>query len=89
MNKKEFIVLSVLRTIIYIKISTKMKTLLINIKNLFPYLFLIAVYFIFVNIEATRDNITVEENVKINIDNNSEIKKVDLTIPIPVIPYDQ
>tara|TARA_Y100001968_G_scaffold309073_1_gene328525 strand:+ start:96 stop:296 length:201 start_codon:yes stop_codon:yes gene_type:complete len=66
-----------------------MKTLLINIKNLFPYLFLIAVYFIFVNIEATRDNITVEENVKINIDNNSEIKKVDLTIPIPVIPYDQ
>ena len=69
-----------------------MKTLLINIKNLFPYLFLIAVYFFFVNMEATRDNIKVEENVKINIDNinnNSEIKKVDVTIPIPVIPYNE
>ena len=71
---------------------TKMKTLIINIKNLFPYFFLIAVYFIFVNIEASRDKIIVEENVKINIDskdNNSEIKKIDVTFPIPVIPYDQ
>ena len=72
-----------------------MKSLFKNIKNLLPYLLLIAIYFFFVNFEARRN----QENYPDN--NNSKVEK-DLTskdklynnnssirISIPVIPYSQ
>ena len=55
--------------------------ILINIKNLIPYLLLIAVYFFFVNLEARKSQLTNEEYYnKANNDNetnntNSLIKK--------------
>ena len=67
-----------------------MKSLLINVKNLLPYLFLICIYFFFINIEArkTYKNST-KKNVEKNtsIDKKSDIDKVNLRITIPVIPY--
>ena len=62
-----------------------------NIKNLFPYFLLIAIYFFFVNLEARKDKIknlnSEKEEVvtddRLGIDNNS------VRITIPVIPYNQ
>ncbi len=65
-----------------------MKSLFVNIKNLIPYLFLIFIYFFFVNIEA-RKNLDSTDTLK---DNNNEQKTIDSKnnkrIQIPVIPYD-
>ena len=67
-----------------------MKSFLINVKNLLPYLFLVVIYFFFINIEArkTYKNST-KKNVEKNtsIDKKSDIDKVNLRITIPVIPY--
>ena len=70
-----------------------MKSLLINIKNLIPYLILISIYFFFVNLEARND-----KHIYLNKNNNIEKRKepkeyvpdpneYSLRIEIPVIPY--
>ena len=67
-----------------------MKSLLINVKNLLPYLFLVCIYFFFINIEArkTYNNSTKEnDNKNTSNDKKSDINKVNLRISIPVIPY--
>ena len=60
-----------------------------NIRNLLPYLLLVAIYFFFVNIEARKDkNInldTQKERKPTNI--KSSIDDENLRIKIPVIPY--
>ena len=70
-----------------------MKTVLVNLKNLIPYLFLISIYFIFINIEAKKAQRTeyiksIEKKTKIK-DKYSSDNKIDLRIEIPVVPYNQ
>ncbi len=67
-----------------------MKSLLINIKNLIPYLILIAIYFFFVNIEAKK-NQTKTLNIYLEQTNQSksDIEEKNRIISIPVIPYNQ
>tara|TARA_B100000579_G_C22797476_1_gene837945 strand:- start:1323 stop:1514 length:192 start_codon:yes stop_codon:yes gene_type:complete len=60
-----------------------------NIRNLLPYLLLITIYFLFVNLEARKDknkNSEIENTVN---DNRSEIDDKSLRITIPVVPYNQ
>ena len=62
-----------------------------NIKNLLPYLLLIAIYFFFVNLEAKNDkktNRTNENETKLIEEKSSEQYK-EQKIKIPVIPYKQ
>ena len=62
-----------------------------NIKNLLPYLLLIAIYFFFVNLEARKDNETIRTNdneAKLIEEKSSEENKQQ-RIKIPVIPYKQ
>ena len=62
-----------------------------NIKNLLPYLLLIAIYFFFVNLEAGKDietNRTNENEAKLIEEKSSEQNKQQ-RIKIPVIPYKQ
>ena len=62
-----------------------------NIKNLLPYLLLIAIYFFFVNLEARKDyetNRTNENEAKL-IEEKSSEKNKQQRIKIPVIPYKQ
>ena len=69
----------------YIKESIK------NIKNLLPYLLLIAIYFFFVNLEAGRDKETnrTNENESMLIEEKSTEQNKQQRIKIPVIPYKQ
>ena len=62
-----------------------------NIKNLLPYLLLIAIYFFFVNLEARKDNETIRtnENEAKLIEEKSSEQNKQQTIKIPVIPYKQ
>ena len=62
-----------------------------NIKNFFPYLLLIAIYFFFVNIEAGKDkkNNRTNENEYILTDKESRHLNKQQRIKIPVIPYKQ
>ena len=62
-----------------------------NIKNLLPYLLLIAIYFFFVNLEAGRDKETNRrnENESLLIEEKSTEKNKQQRIKIPVIPYKQ
>ena len=69
-----------------------MKSFLINVKNLLPYLILICIYFFFINVEARKTyNNSTKENDNNNTSNEkkSDIKKVNLRISIPVIPYNE
>ncbi len=72
-----------------------MKSFLLKIKNLFPYLLLIATYFFFVNIEARNGqkkliyNKNIIENKMHSIHKENEIRKSGQRISIPVIPYSQ
>jgi len=69
-----------------------MKSFLINVKNLLPYLILICIYFFLINIEARKTyNNSTKENDNNNTSNEkkSDIKKVNLRISIPVIPYNE
>ena len=64
-----------------------MKNLFLNIRNLVPYIILICIYFIFINIEASnykRNTKKIESIVIKNEKKDKHIKKV-----IPVIPYNQ
>ena len=62
-----------------------------NIKNLLPYLLLIAIYFFFVNLEARKDNETnrTNENEAMLIEEKSSEQNKQQRIKIPVIPYKQ
>jgi len=62
-----------------------------NIKNLFPYLLLIAIYFFFVNLEAGKDKETNRrnENESMLIEEKSTEQYKQQRIKIPVIPYKQ
>ena len=66
-----------------------MKSLVINIKNLTPYLFLIVIYFLFINLEArkVKENIDSIDNKIDTSSNISNKKDNNLRISIPVIPY--
>ena len=62
-----------------------------NIKNLLPYLLLIAIYFFFINLEAAKDketNRTKDNNTKLIVEKSTE-QNNQLRIKIPVIPYKQ
>ena len=66
-----------------------MNSLLLNIKNLIPYLLLIFLYFLFVNIEARkelRDYSNNNRSIK-TIDEKTNIQNKNIRISIPVIPY--
>ena len=60
-----------------------------NIKNLLPYLLLIAIYFFFINLEAGRDKETnrTNENESMLIEEKSTEQSKQQRIKIPVIPY--
>ena len=62
-----------------------------NIKNLLPYLLLIAIYFFFVNLEARKDNETerTNKNESMLIEEKSKEQNKQQRIKIPVIPYKQ
>tara|TARA_Y100001968_G_scaffold263528_1_gene252138 strand:+ start:299 stop:517 length:219 start_codon:yes stop_codon:yes gene_type:complete len=70
-----------------------MKSIIPRIKNLIPYLFLIGIYFFFVNLEARNDLNTYKRNSKIMTnendfkEDNADINNKNFTISIPVIPY--
>ena len=72
-----------------------MKSLLLNIKNSIPYFILIAIYFIFINIEAKNNqNNYLNSNKLVGQENklqaeDSEVFGKKLTISIPIIPYNQ
>ncbi len=62
-----------------------------NIKNLLPYLVLIAIYFFFINLEARKDrnNSIILTNENKSLDDNSKIVDYDQIIKIQVIPYEK
>ena len=64
---------------------------LMNIKNLLPYLLLIAIYFLFVNLEAGKDKKTNRTNKKESmlIEEKSTDPYKQQRLKIPVIPYKQ
>ena len=63
-----------------------------NIKNLSPYFLLIALYFIFINLEIRKEN-NNSKNIQLenrsSNDKSSGAYKEKLRISIPVIPYKQ
>ncbi len=71
------------------------KSLFIKLKNLLPYLLLVVIYFVFVNIEAKNDQSKLKNKNKIivNLEENDLMKSVitdnNKTITIPVIPFNQ
>ena len=62
-----------------------------NIKNLLPYLLLIAIYFFFVNLEAGKDKETnrIYEKESMLIDEKSTEQNKQQRIKIPVTPFKQ
>ena len=70
-----------------------MKSFFINIMNMFPYLFLILIYFFLVNIEAKKSNNSYTKNTKLftnNLDKDSSVSNENnLIISIPVIPFNK
>lgn len=71
-----------------------MKSILINIKSLIPYLLLITVYFFFINLEARQNYFNKEPKYNEVNNDTEEMKKIltntkinDMRIKIPVIPY--
>ena len=68
-----------------------MKSLLVNIKNTIPYILLISIYFLFINLEARKqqtNNKSSQTENEIYV-NESKINDNHLRIPIRVIPYSQ
>tara|TARA_Y100001968_G_C19248137_1_gene662979 strand:- start:616 stop:825 length:210 start_codon:yes stop_codon:yes gene_type:complete len=67
-----------------------MRALLVNIKNCLPYLLLITIYFLFVNIEASKDldnSISIDNEHKKNSIQKSGTNETSKRISIKVIPY--
>ena len=60
-----------------------------NIKNLLPYFLLIAIYFFFVNLEASKENSTYFDSGSENevTDDKSISGEKTFRIRIPVVPY--
>ena len=56
--------------------------LLDKIKNISPYLFLILLYFIFINIEAQKG----QKDSK-TIENNIDMDSINVRVKIPVVPF--
>ena len=66
-------------------------SMIINIRNLFPYLLLIAIYFFFVNFEARKDkknNLNLPKENLLPSDKYSYDEK-SIRIELQVIPYEQ
>ena len=62
-----------------------------NIRNLLPYIALIALYFFFINIEAKKNKNSkqiIKNEKMLTVDETVPDKKT-LRIEIPVIPYNQ
>ena len=62
-----------------------------NIKNIFPYLLLIILYFIFINIEAQRDktNSKIIQN-RLDINNDQiDMNDINMRLKIQVITFDK
>ena len=71
-----------------------MKSLLLNIKTLFPYLLLIGIYFLFINIEAKNERNNFYNNKLIREEKDYQNRKrnradINRTISIPVIPFEE
>ena len=62
-----------------------------NIRNLLPYIALIALYFFFINIEAKKNKNSKQiiKNEKMLTVDETVLDKKTLRIEIPVIPYNQ
>ena len=62
-----------------------------NIRNLLPYIALIALYFFFINIEAKKNKNSKQiiKNEKMLTVDEKVLDKKTLRIEIPVIPYNQ
>ena len=60
-----------------------------NIRNLLPYIALIALYFFFINIEANKkkNSKQIIKNEKMLTVDETVLDKKTLRIEIPVIPY--
>ena len=60
-----------------------------NIRNTVPYLILILIYFLFINIEAKKDKNSQEiiENEYRSPDGKSNLEDKVMKIEIPVIPF--
>ena len=61
-----------------------------NVKNLFPYFILIAIYFLFINLETIRihnNNKVIQKGNELNFDKLGVDDK-ELIIKLPVIPYE-
>ena len=64
--------------------------LLRNLKNLFPYFILIALYFFFINLETKKEKINnkiIEIEKQLVEDKSIVYDKKKLRIAIPVVPY--
>ncbi len=67
----------------------KISVILRNLKNIFPYFLLIAIYFFFVNLEANDEknkNMSIEEANQFS-EKQSSLDDKQLKIKIPVIPF--
>tara|TARA_B100000579_G_C22691234_1_gene785129 strand:+ start:252 stop:443 length:192 start_codon:yes stop_codon:yes gene_type:complete len=58
-----------------------------NLKDLLPYLVLVAIYFFFVNLEARKVNNKIPEEKYEIKEKKSKIHSEQVRITIPVIPY--
>ena len=68
------------------KINSFLLQCIKNIKTILPYIFLILIYFFFVNLEARKDQKRIENNEELTI-KKKETGKINKRIKIPVIPY--
>ncbi len=67
-----------------------MKSIIVNIKNLIPYLLLISIYFFFVNLEAQNNQISNSiDKDKEAISKFSEYNGSNQRLALPVIPYEK
>ena len=69
-----------------------MKNLFINIKNFSSYLFLILIYFTFINIEARNDQYesnSIKQSIKSNEYNNEINNDKYFKHSIPIIPFNK
>tara|TARA_Y100001968_G_C19245152_1_gene661472 strand:+ start:705 stop:920 length:216 start_codon:yes stop_codon:yes gene_type:complete len=67
------------------------KTIVINLKNLLPYILLITIYFFFVNLEARKSNNNnkTTKDERLDSDMEPKVEETQLIISIPVIPFSQ
>ncbi len=70
-------------------VISQMSSLIIKIKNLFPYLIMIAIYFLFINLEAQNNyNKKFQGTKSKNEKKTNEVTPdSNIRISIPVIPY--